>query len=472
MLITTDTRRALFCFAIILLLVTCLKAQSGKTAEIDSLMKKVHQAGVFNGNVLVVKNGKTVYRAQFGYADGAKKAALTAAHRFSIGSIGKEFNAVGIMMLKEQGKLSLDDKLSKFINGLPPWAERISVKNLLQYTSGLPDINWKTVASDADIFRDLTLLTKLNTDPGAVYAYNNSNTFLQRRIIEKLSGVSFQKFVETRMLAPCKMKSAVVDPDVRGANVAVSFNDDFVEDARQFLLPPPLSGWTFVTDTDLYQWSECLNNNKLISRASFKEILTPFSPGKQAGLGGGAMAGDTIKEHYHQGTNFDSEALLYSLPAEKLTIILLTNNKNGKVYEIKDAILAVLKGEAYKTPKKSPYGALTAKGLDNLKAAQIIASYREMKSRNAGDLDYDDDRALNRIGYDLLRRNRLDEALEIFVFNTEQFPASANAFDSLAETYLAKGDKPQALANYKKSLRLNPQNAAAKEMIEKLEKPN
>lgn len=80
-------------------------AQSTKAKEIDSLMNKAYQLGIFNGNVLVVENGKIIYKSEFGYSDAGIKAKLTADYRFNIGSIAKEFNAVGIMMLKEQANL-------------------------------------------------------------------------------------------------------------------------------------------------------------------------------------------------------------------------------------------------------------------------------------------------------------------------------------------------------------------------------
>ncbi len=439
-------------------------AQNDKSKQLYALMNDAHQVGIFNGNVLVVQNGKTIYQSAFGYSDAGKKTKLTSAYRFNIGSISKEFNGAAIMMLRERNKLDLDDKVSKYLTDLPPWAEKINIKNLLQYTSGLPDINWKTIKSDADILSDLKQLKQLNSEPGTVYAYNNTNVFLQRRIVEKITGISFQKFVETKMLKLCGMSESVVDPDLKGENVAVSFNNDFVEDSRQFSYV--MSGWVSVTAQDLYKWSRCVEGGKLISRASFKEILIPFLPGKQSSLGGGSLKGNLIKEHVHQGSSSDFEALTYSAPIENLSIILLTNNKNSRVFEIKDAIKAILKGEPYKTPKKSIL--LLVKKIDNLSAEEIIKLYEDTKAAHSNDYDFNAEADFNQIGYALMNKKRFDDALKIFELNVKNFPASANAFDSLGEAYFSKGDKKSALLNYKKSLELNPGNAGAKEMIEKL----
>jgi CubicO group peptidase (beta-lactamase class C family) len=450
---------------IIAFAITSLNAQTDKIKGIDTLMNAAHQAGVFNGTILIAENGKTIYQSSFGFADAKKATNLTKDYRFNIGSISKEFNGVAIMILKEQGKLRLDDKVSKYLTDLPAWADKISIKNLLQYTSGLPNINWKTIKTDTDILNDLKQLKQLNSEPGTVYDYNNTNVFLQRRIVEKITGSSFQRFVETKILKPCKMSDSVVDPNLKGKNVAVSFNNDYVENPRQFSYV--MSGWVSVTANDLFKWSECVEGGNLISLSSFREILIPFLPNKQSSLGGGIMEGSLIKEHVHQGSSFDFEALMYSAPSERISIILLTNNMNFKLYEIKDAIKSILKDEPYKTPKKSTLFIL--KNSDNLSAEEIIKLYNDTKATYPSDYDFNPEADFNLFGYMLMNKNRLEDAIKLFEMNVKNFPASANAYDSLGEALFKQGNKKLALLNYKKSLELNPQNAAAKEMIEKLE---
>ncbi|WP_435356244.1 serine hydrolase [Emticicia sp. SJ17W-69] len=451
----------------ILLIINNLIAQENKAKQIDTLMKRSHQLGIFNGNVLVIEKGKTIYQSSFGYANASKTTKLNADYIFNIGSISKEFNAVGIMMLKEQGKLILDDKVSKYLPELPNWATKISIKNLLQYTSGLPDINWKTIKSDADILSDMKQVTKLDFEPGTNYAYNNSNVFLQRRIIEKITNVPFHTFVEIQMLQPCGMKSSVVDPDMRGKNIAISFNNDLIESPRQFQYV--MSGWTAVTTQDLYRWTQCLHHFKIINKASFNEILVPVFANKQSGLGAGSIDGDGIKEHYHHGSSTDFEALMFTEPTTDISIILLTNNMNFKLFEIKDAIKSILNGVTYKTPKKSLLMAMR-KNIDTQNIEELLTQYNHLKTSQANDFNFEDENDLNQIGYYLMNKKRFDDAIQIFELNVKLFPQSGNAYDSLGEAYLNKGNKPLALLNYKKALALDPKNAGAKEIIEKMAK--
>lgn len=445
-----------------------LLAQSKQAKEIDAVMQTALQLGIFNGNVLVIEKGKTIYEASLGYTDASKKTKLNSSYLFNIGSISKEFNAVGIMMLKEQGKLSLEDKVSKYISGLSGWADKVSIKNLLQYSSGLPDIKWAVVKNDADIFEGMKAIDTLMFQPGTNYAYNNSNVFLQRRIIEKVSGMPFHTFVEKNMLQSCGMKSSVVDPDMKGSGVAVSFNNDLVQSPRQYVYN--MTGWTSVTAKDMYTWTQCLHAFKLINKESVREILTPFAPNRQASLGAGSMEGDIIQEHYHHGSSADFEALMYTKPSEDISILLMTNNMNYKLFEIKNTIYAILKGMPYKTPKKSLLMALI-KNVNNETIEDILAKYNQLKATQANDYNFDDsEEDLNQVGYTLMNKKRLDDAIKIFELNVQLFPQSGNAYDSLGEAFLNKGNNELALLNYKKALALDPTNKGAKDIIGKLEK--
>lgn len=440
-------------------------AQQTKTAHIDTLVQRANRLGLFNGNVLVADHGKIIYKAAIGYADAHKTIKLTDQYRFHIGSIAKEFNAVGIMMLEEQGKLSLDDKVSKYLPQLPAWAGKISIINLLQYTSGLPDVKWKTVKDDAGNMADLMKIDSLDFEPGKKYAYNNNNVFLQRRIIEKITGQSFKQFVEDHELKPTGMNTAIVDPDENDKLVAQSYNNDGKPDGLVY----PISGWTAVTLDDFYAWANAIAKFKLISPVATREIINGVTPGRQSGLGGGSMEGDKMTEHIHDGTSLNYQALLVCKVAKGVTIILMTNNKQGNLYFIEKSIEAILENKPYAQVKKSFLDEFNVK-LNSMSGEQIISFYNDLKSKHASEYSFDDENVLNETGYYLMGQKRLVDAITIFQYNTKLFPKSGNVFDSLGEAYYNQGNKSLALLNYKKSLQLDPANDNAKKFITELDK--
>jgi len=439
-------------------------AQQNRQAEIDTLMHKAHRLGMFNGNVLVKDKGKTVYHAAIGVTDASGKTSLTEQYRFHIGSIAKEFSAAGIALLAQEGKLSLEDNISKYLTDLPSWADSVKIIHVLQYTSGLPDVRWKIVKSDAEADADLRKLEKLNATPGTTYNYNNNNILVQRRIIAKVSGMSFQQFVTERLLKPAGMKTAIVDPTESTPRMTKSFDNDH----RQDPLVYPIAGLTAVTLEDLYKWSESLNNFTILTPASVRSIVTPAGPNKQAGLGAGSMEGDKLITHRHDGTGYNYQALLISDMSKGRTVVLLTNNRQDNLYNIENAIEAVLDGKPYKQIRKSAVPYLQARA-DTMSKEQIIDLYNQQKKTTSKEYDYDEEYVLNALGYYLMAKRRIDDAIALFTYNVALFPQSGNAFDSLGEAYYNKGDKVNALINYKRSLALDPSNQAAKMVIAELE---
>lgn len=440
-------------------------AQRNPYATLDTLMRRAYRMGLFNGNVLVAEHDKIVYKVAIGFADGAKKIPLTDQYRFHIGSIAKQFNSVGMMLLKEQGKIRLDDKVSVYLPQLPSWADSIRVQDLLGYTSGLPELKWNSVQCDADNMKDLMQLKQLDFMPGTRYAYNNNNVFLQRRIIEKITGLSFRDFVQQQLADPCKMTHTVMDPSSSDSLVARAFDDNGKEDP----LSVPISGWLALTLDDFYRWANSIVGYKLIDPASTRFLLVPYSPSKQSGLGfNGRMEGDKIINLMHDGTARNYQALLVCNPQQGRTVILMTNNKQNNLGDLNRAIQDILDGKPYVQPKK-PVFALLKDQVDTLNGKQLLALYHRLEKKYGKDYAFDNEYSLNELGYYLMGKKRIDDAILILTHNTTLFPRSGNVFDSLGEAYYTKGDRKNALLNYKHSLALDPANAGAQKIIAELE---
>lgn len=439
-------------------------AQSDKARQIDSLMNWTNSIGIFNGNILVSKNDKIIYNSSWGYTNASRTEKLTSAFRFNIGSISKEFSAASIISLQEKGKLDLDDKISKFVPELPKWANEISIKNILQYTSGLPDINWDKVKSTEDLLNNLKQLDTLLFKPGTNYKYSNNNFFLQQVIVERIAKIPYNDYLKLFLFKPCKINRAVVNPTNSMPNIAKSFDDRLVDAPLNL----PISGVVYATTDDMLKWSKCLIKNKVIGKKSVFQIGQRFDlPNAQSGLGITAFSNNELIAFQHDGSAFNYRALLFSDLKDNVTIILLENNGNEKIFEIADAIKAILKSQKYNLPKKSFFTQFRSQ-LDNLSLDEFIDFYNRIRTSQSNIYDVESEVTLNSIGYYLISLNRLDDAIKIFKLNIDLFPDSFNVYDSMGEAYSNKGDYKSAILNYKKSLELNQNNYNAKQMIENI----
>lgn len=336
-------------FTFLLLLTNNIFAQTNQIKQIDSLMKWSSQIGIFNGNVLVSKNDKIIYNASFGFTDATKTNKLTPDYKFNIGSITKEFSAVALIQLQEQGKLKLKDKVSKFIPELPKWANEVTIEDLLQYTSGMPNVKWKTIKNDKDLFNGLMGIDTLDFKPGTNYDYNNNNIFLRQFIVERLTGMSFKAYAEKFIFKPCKMYSATLTPLESEESIAIGFNNNLVPDKKDL----PITGGTYLTTIDLLKWANCLHNNKVITKKSLYKLGQQFDlPETQSALGQAKYKNGKLIEHLHDGRAGNYEAILVSDIEEKFSIILLDNNYNEKFFDLSNAIIAILKDQKFNLPEK------------------------------------------------------------------------------------------------------------------------
>ncbi|MGD1841045.1 MAG: serine hydrolase [Thermonemataceae bacterium] len=428
---------------------------------IDSLMQISYERGIFNGNVLVTRNDSLVYQKSFGYTDGSGQTQLTKKSIFSPGSIAKEFVAVSIMMLVEKGAISLDDNLSKFDLRLPDWSKKVTIKHLLNYVGGFPQIDYDNVKNDNDILEDLQQLPSLLFEPGTDYHYNNNSIFLQKRIIEKVTKKSYQDFITENIISPLKMQNVVFDPDFDYPNRTRSFNVH-KENAEEFY---PSTGWLWVTIDDLNKWITALRHNTLITTTSFKTIAVNQYFQEKGSILGSYDAQKAL--HLHGGQSYQFEAAFMSELENDLSILLMSNNKNQS-FNIIQSVYNIIKGKSFSLPRKSIYRQIRKACHENIDKG--IKLYYTLKQSDYELYNFNDPNALNSLGYDLLSAKKINESITIFKLAVSEFPKDANLYDSLGEAYYTNKQYDLALLNYKKSLEMNPKNTNAEKMIEKINK--
>ncbi|MDR6919807.1 serine hydrolase [Chryseobacterium sp. 2987] len=429
--------------------------------QIDSVMTKSYERGLFNGNVLIAKNNKIIYQKSFGFTDETKQTPLTDQSIFNPGSIAKEFNAVSIMILVERGLLNLDDHISKFNLGLPKWSEKVTIRHLINYASGIPKIENKLIIpkNDEEAWKILRNNDTLLFEPGTSYSYDNSNVFLQRRIIEKVTGISYQEFVTKNIIKPLKMTNSVFDPELGYKNRTSCYDIDNVRCPELEFI----SGWLWVDSNDLYKWLHAMNSNRLISKKSFQTLLNnPYAKDEGGSLGRYFEKEDLQR---HNGVSYKFESIFLNDFKNNITIILLSNNLN-RVWDLGHIIHNLMLGKEYEIPKKSIYQAIRKESLNDVNKG--IETYFLLKKNSEKEYSFENPGELNKLGYELLRGGNVDSAIKIFSLNVSVFPQSANVYDSRGEAYFNKKEYQLSKDDYQKSLELDPANNNAKEMILKI----
>lgn len=463
----TITIRASFLILVLSVIGCNIKPKNQTTRkyinEIDSLLAESYERDLFNGNILVTKNDTIIYKKSFGYTDGTQQKKLNNKSIFNIGSIAKEFNAVSIMILVEKGILSLNDSISKFNLGLPDWSKKVTIKHLLNYSSGLPEINYSKVKNDEDALIDLQNLSSLLFEPGTNFNYNSNSIFIQQRIIEKVTEQSFKDFVTENIINPLNMTNSVFDPKYDYPNRTRCFNLE-KENSSEFYSN---SGWLWVDINDMYKWIEAMNSNTLISQESFDFLLiNPYVKDKTSSIG---EYFEEDKLQRHNGISYKFESIFLNDFKNNFTIILLSNNRN-RVWDLGHTIHNLMLGKDYEIPKKSIYQEIRKESLDNVNKA--IDTYYSLKEYSEKEYNFENPSELNKLGYELLSLGKNSESIKIFKLATKEFPKEANLFDSLGEAYYTSKQYDLALDSYNKAISLGGTKGSAEKMVEKIKSEN
>jgi CubicO group peptidase (beta-lactamase class C family) len=293
-------------------------------------------------SVLVARDGKVIYKKGFGYADLEKKELINPGTKFRIGSITKQFTAAGILKLQEEGKISVTDKLSKFLPDFPR-AEEITIHQLLTHISGIHSYTGKTdfITKVTSPITEEDLIAYFKNDPydfnpGEKWQYNNSAYFILGHIIGKVTGRSYGDYLKEAFFVPLQMTSTGVYTSK--LNLPYEAKGYTKEKGKYILAPNWDMSWAggagalYSTVEDLYTWNEALFSGKVLQEKSLKAAFVPvvLSNGEKpanANYGYGwsfdDYRGQDIIEHGGGLHGFISQLARY--PEENVTVVLLTN---------------------------------------------------------------------------------------------------------------------------------------------------
>src|ERR1700761_6548422 len=340
----TSMPKPLLLFAVVLLSIAA-HAQSPLSpdakAKIDTAVNQVlSSTKVPSASIAVVKDGRIAYLQAYGLARLNPPMEATPQMQYSIGSISKQFTAAAVLLLAQEGKLTLEDPVSKFLPGLTR-SKEVTIRMLLSHTSGYQDywpedyvMTSMMVPTTAQHILDVWAKRPLDFDPGTQWQYSNTNFVIAGRIVEQVSGKPLIDFLKQRIFAPLGMDN-VYDADASKLPATDPTGYERHALGPQRVSPQEGAGWMFAAGElampahDLALWDISMIHRSLLSAASYKEMFTPvlLKNGANSNYGLGVFVrqrdGRNIIEHSGEVSGFVSENLIF--PDERAAIIVLTN---------------------------------------------------------------------------------------------------------------------------------------------------
>ena len=457
-----------------------------KAAKIDQLARQYADCCQFTGTVLVSEHDKVIFKGGYGLANREWNIPNAPDVKFRVGSITKQFTSMLVLQQVAKGSIKLDGHISDY---LPYYRKdtgsRVTIAQLLSHTSGIP-----SYTDDPKFFPDVSrnyyavddFVTKfcsgdLQFEPGTKFHYDNSGYFVLGAILEHVTGKKYEDLLQENILTPVGMRDTGYDHWATIiAKRASGYQETFdgIENAPYLdMALPYAAGSLYSTVEDLYKWDQALYTDKLLPADLKRKLFTPNleeygfgwaihviakdqpSPGKTMITHGGGINGFNTNE--------------VRLVDDHSLIVIFNNTPGADLNQFARDIRTILYGQEPSAPKGSPVHdlreTLRTRGLD-----AMIAQYKEL-GRSSSTKYIFNDGALNRIGYDLLERDRVSDAITVFQLNAEEYPKVANVYDSLAEAYAMAGNRRLAIENYKRSLELDPKNQSAIDHLKELEKP-
>ncbi|RFZ90437.1 hypothetical protein D0C36_21845 [Mucilaginibacter conchicola] len=353
----------------------------------DSLLTTYTSNKQFSGNALIAKNGKIVFEKAYGFADKEQGRLNNLQTEFRAGSLTKMFTAVAVLQLAEQGKLSLHDKVGKYIHNVAG-GDSITLKNLLSHTSGIRGNIQNTNGNLAQ------MVSSFKSDgrafaPGERFEYNNFNFILLGYIAQKVSGKPYAQLLTERIFKPAGMQHTGIDYKGRkAANVALGYMiDDKTQDLARMetgnINAASGAGALYTTVGDLLKFSTAIDAHKILSAKSFELAFTPVKPGY--GLGFTLRENNGHPKTGHTGSIEGFMAEFMKFRKDDITVIFLSNLLPPVDHHLDKALASIAFNEPFEieTGKKGIEVSVDAlqkyTGTYELEGAKMVISVKEGK---------------------------------------------------------------------------------------------
>lgn len=457
--------------------------KKGLTARLERIIPRLMEEGDVTGlSIVLIRDARVVWHKGFGVKNAETKEPVRDDTVFEAASLSKPVFAYAVLKLVDGGMLELDKPLSAYLpDAYVRDDERINLitaRMVLDHTTGFQN----EARPESPL--------KIYFTPGEKFSYSGEGFLYLQRVVEHITGEPFDTFMRRTVFGPLGMTgssfvwrkgfevlkanghkiSGAVAPKRRPA-AARSYSGLHTTplDYSKFVIAV-LNGTGLKKETR----ERMLKGQVRLDESCFSCIER--SPGRLSqtlswGLGWGLEQTEAGDVFWHWGdNNGEFQSFIMAYPREKFGVVIFTNSGNG--LSIIPEIVSQIAGDrhpAFAWMGYEPYNSPAKTLLRNIRArgAAAISQYRESRAKRAG-AGVLNEGQVNKLGYWLLGKNRIKDAVEVFKINVEDFPNSSNAYDSLGEAYMINGDKELSIKNYQKSVELNPANTNALEMLRKL----
>lgn len=314
--------------------------------QIDQTIRQYYDSGKFDGTVLVADSMGVIYENAFGMANRDKKIPLTPESMFYLASVSKQFTATAILLLVQQGKIRLEDKIRRYFPELPEIYESITVKQLLTHTSGIPDyyeiMEPQPGFTNQDVLDVLKGIRKLDFQPGDQYHYSNSGYVLLSTLTNRASGETFAGFLKKQAFGKAGLRNTIVfDKQATPVeNRAIGYGPDSTLTDYHFRTTG--AGGIFSNAEDLYRWDRALSSYKILDKRIQDLAYQPVKLNNDSTVYygyGWAIDPEDPYHVYHAGELEGFRTFFDRHMDNEITVILLSNNSSS--------VLEKLSGEIY-----------------------------------------------------------------------------------------------------------------------------
>ena len=458
--------------------------QQALISELEALVPKLmQQAEVPALSMAVIRDAEIIWHGSFGVKSNRTKEAVNDSTVFQAASLSKTIFAYLVFKMVGNGKLDLDTPLANYLTEdyieNDARVNKITARIVLSHTTGFP--NWRP--------RDGEL--KIHFTPGEKFSYSGEGYVYLQKTIEHVTGKTLNVLMQERVFEPLGMRHSSFEwRDLFESNYAVGHAEFGVPIDRDPMTKGNAAFSLYTTARDYAKFLVAMMEGTGLKKESFRAMLTPQvrldedcsnctnrKPSKLSdvnawGLGWGLQTTEEGTSYWHWGDQGIFRCYTVAFEKQKIGLVYFTNSEGGLSIR-NELVLAAIGGQhpafawmhydAHDSPIKTFARAVVREGMDT-----AMKQYKSLKNDRMDGSPPLEERSVNSLGYQLMRMQKLDEAIAVFKLNVQDYPGSWNVYDSLAEAYMKNGDDELAIEYYGKSLELNPDNDNGRQMLEKL----